>query len=300
MLTGRAKLKREGRAGPIFAYSNLDVIPVLFALAQLAAIIGTSLTLEYLGTVEICAYAFSEVILTATMYHVVIHNFIHTKYFNSATLNSFFALICSVAVADSFTGQMLEHFNHHKYVNDQIDPTTAGTNDSASTYRFGRNGAHESIWRYSLLSPLRQLTDTPSYNGRRDRMLRRIRSEVGSILIFWASLGCVDWRFLPLWVIILYAARAVSSAQNYFEHYGAAANFREASSVSCYGRLYNLLWLNNGYHQEHHFSPATHWTKLPKLRCEMWPEDRRRVVSGAHFFNYPSKYRPDPQPLHVA
>ena len=53
-------------------------------------------------------------------------------------------------------------------------------------------------------------------------------------------------------------------------------------SVSCYSRLYNFVWFNNGYHQEHHFRPQVHWTELPTLHPQMLPESERRVVRGWH------------------
>jgi len=37
-------------------------------------------------------------------------------------------------------------------------------------------------------------------------------------------------------------------------------------SVSHYGRFYNLVTFNDGYHQEHHLSPATHWSQMPAIR----------------------------------
>jgi fatty acid desaturase len=30
--------------------------------------------------------------------------------------------------------------------------------------------------------------------------------------------------------------------------------------VSYYGKLFNLLYFNEGYHQEHHIAPSCHWT----------------------------------------
>jgi len=47
-------------------------------------------------------------------------------------------------------------------------------------------------------------------------------------------------------------------------------------SVSFYGRLYNFLFFNDGYHVEHHAQPAVHWKRLPRLRqhhaaASRWP-----------------------------
>jgi hypothetical protein len=38
--------------------------------------------------------------------------------------------------------------------------------------------------------------------------------------------------------------------------------------ISHYGRVYNWLWFNDGYHAEHHAAPGAHWTTLPSRRAE--------------------------------
>jgi hypothetical protein len=42
----------------------------------------------------------------------------------------------------------------------------------------------------------------------------------------------------------------------YYEH--------ARGTTSHYGWLYNFLFLNDGYHIEHHAHPAEHWTRLPR------------------------------------
>ena len=59
------------------------------------------------------------------------------------------------------------------------------------------------------------------------------------------------------------------------------------NSVSAYGKLYNFVWFNNGYHQEHHFRPGTHWMDLPKVRKELpSDEDRQVIKNGSHLSNF--------------
>ena len=57
------------------------------------------------------------------------------------------------------------------------------------------------------------------------------------------------------------------------------------NAVSCYGRLYNAVTFNNGYHQEHHLRPAVHWTKIAALKKEMAPAQKRRIVPFSHMTN---------------
>lgn len=227
-------------AGLVFAYSNWDAILVLITLAQFGAIIWGAANVDRLGAAGLAVYALAQIVLATTQYDVVTHNFIHNRFFRSRTLNSIYALMCSAVGMSVFTEQMLEHLNHHKHVNDPVDPATGKTRDPSSTFRFGKDGEHEAMWRYALLLPLRQALESPDYCGRRSRVRRQIRIEAAFTLAFWIAIGLIDWRFLLLSVAIVYLAQVLTAAQNYLEHYGAVPHHRMADSVSCYGRLYNV------------------------------------------------------------
>ena len=60
--------------------------------------------------------------------------------------------------------------------------------------------------------------------------------------------------YLPGWLLGV----GLCHLQGHFEHAG--------STTSHYGRVYNLLFFNDGFHREHHARPGTHWRDLPKLR----------------------------------
>jgi len=77
----------------------------------------------------------------------------------------------------------------------------------------------------------------------------------------------------------------LSYAEGYLEHYGAKPGNYYANSVSSYNWLYNFLWFNNGYHQEHHWDPKWHWTKMHTLRQQIKPEmdaNKTRILRGPH------------------
>jgi fatty acid desaturase len=79
----------------------------------------------------------------------------------------------------------------------------------------------------------------------------------------------ISWKWtLFVYLPAFYLSLALINVQNYYEHYGAAPGNRLTDSVSYYGRVYNLLTFNDGYHQEHHLRPQSHWAKMPEVRSK--------------------------------
>jgi len=89
------------------------------------------------------------------------------------------------------------------------------------------------------------------------------------IVLTLVLLGLLAAR--PSFVLVAYlpsfvAALVLVNVQNYFEHFGACPENRFANSVSHYGRLYNFVTFNDGYHQEHHLCPQEHWSRMDDVR----------------------------------
>jgi hypothetical protein len=79
------------------------------------------------------------------------------------------------------------------------------------------------------------------------------------VFTLWAALAVIaPWFlltvYLPGWLLGL----ALCELHGRLEHL--------RGTVSHYGRLYNWLCFNDGYHIEHHARPARHWTTLPTTR----------------------------------
>lgn len=92
--------------------------------------------------------------------------------------------------------------------------------------------------------------------------------EVGLIAAAWIGLAILSPSFLLFAYAPGYALGMVLSAlQGYYEH--KAEIGEPGSGVSYHGRLYNILWFNDGYHVEHHRSPKEHWTRLPARRLSL-------------------------------
>jgi fatty acid desaturase len=97
------------------------------------------------------------------------------------------------------------------------------------------------------------------------------------------------WAFVPLMVVASYLGQCVSNLNGYYEHLRGNPDKPIAWGVSTYGRLYNWIFLYNGYHAEHHYRPKTHWTKMVALHRQIAEEQRREgvtVIGPAHFLGF--------------
>jgi hypothetical protein len=93
--------------------------------------------------------------------------------------------------------------------------------------------------------------------------------ELAGIGALWTSLAIAApvwflWAYLPGWALGL----GLCYLQGHYEH--------ARGTTSHYGRIYNFLFFNDGYHVEHHRNPASLWVDLkrsaePGARRSRWP-----------------------------
>src|SRR5260370_29933407 len=99
--------------------------------------------------------------------------------------------------------------------------------------------------------------------------------QVGLVLTVWAAIAARAPRFF-LWVYLpgYLAGLGLCALHGHYEH--------ARGVTSHYGRLYNLLCFNDGYHAEHHANPAVDWRRLPdrletSARTSPWPAPLRWI-----------------------
>ncbi|WP_432142953.1 fatty acid desaturase family protein [Streptomyces sp. bgisy084] len=243
-----------------------------------------------------------------TTYNIIVisHLFTHVPWFASNRLNAVVSVVNSVNIGQSVQAYQLTHVrNHHRFNNDRVGPDGT-TRDTSSTYRKGKNGQHEPLLSYVLGgavdSLVGRITDMASTvrlwkvgrgeegllslasrrEKRRVRELRQIQADRAAHCLSLVAFAALSWQwtvfcYLPAFFIAL----SLVNVQNYFRHYGANPEDRATDSVSHYNRVYNFLTFNDGYHQEHHLSPGTHWSQMPEVkeRQRARLEAQPRIVS---------------------
>jgi hypothetical protein len=128
-------------------------------------------------------------------------------------------------------------------------------------------GVPQTLWHERHLAHHANASRIP--NGRWARAFRLILVESALIVTLWSALAWLDPRFfVTVYVPGYLAGLGLCGLQGHFEH--------ARGVTSHHGRIYNLLFFNDGYHVEHHRRPGEHWTRLPALdgrpaRVSRWP-----------------------------
>lgn len=271
----------------IFTHSGMDAVLVAVALLQLGLTAFVVAEFPALGATTLVGLGAALVFLTCTNYQCIAHNHIHNPFFRSARLNALFSALNSLGLGMPATIYRFHHLNHHRFNNDLPDAATGDTRDRSSTYRYaGRGGAAEGLLAYSVLGVFRTDLGVLHADAKKKGLARHVWLETALVVLAAAAVlaarpSCFFAFYLPVWFL----GQVAAFAENYLEHAHATPGNRLTDSVSSYSALYNLVWFNNGYHQEHHFRPQLHWTQIRAVRAEMLPESERRVVRGAHWFN---------------
>jgi len=122
-------------------------------------------------------------------------------------------------------------------------------------------GIPQTVWREMHLAHHAGVRWKPRLNV-------HILVDVLIVLGLWTVLLIVA----PRWFLFAYLTGYVGGLglcwlQGYYEH--------ARGTTSHHGRLYNRLFLNDGYHVEHHARPSAHWTSLSAAdRASPWHTSR--------------------------
>ena len=271
----------------LFRTTAWDALPALGGVLHVALIVGTCVGFTVLPWWLLAPAFCLLALLICWNLQCVSHNFIHNPFFASRWLNRVYSVLESFAIGVPHVCYHHYHLNHHFGDNDAPGPDGT-TKDWSSTYRHGAHGRPEGFWRYVLLSFWRVEMGPLFAVIRRHGAKEMAQGAVESLALglFWAALAWVNWQYFVFYYLTsYYLGWMLSYAQGYQEHHGTKPGDPLANAVSSYHRLYNLLWFNNGYHQEHHWDPKWHWTRMAELHEQLRPDlaaHGTRIIGGPH------------------
>jgi Fatty acid desaturase len=127
-------------------------------------------------------------------------------------------------------------------------------------------GFPQSLWRDRHLAHHAGIHRPP-------RLSAELGLQVVLVLSLWIAIATRAPRFfLSVYLPGYVAGLGLCALHGYYEH--------ARGTTSHYGRLYNLLLFNDGYHVEHHAHPGLHWAHLPEChepsaRASVWPAPLR-------------------------
>jgi hypothetical protein len=133
-------------------------------------------------------------------------------------------------------------------------------------------GFPQSLWRDRHLAHHRGVRY-------RFRLTRDIALQIGLVAAIWVAMALAAPEFFTLVYLPGYVlGLTLCAIHGHYEHAGGTTSY--------YGRLYNVLCFNDGYHVEHHRHPSAAWSTLPRYRessspASAWPAPLRWLEVAA-------------------
>lgn len=271
----------------LFRYHPIDAVIAVAGVGHVAFLFYTFIAFPSFSWGMVVFAFLTYALLICWNLQCISHNFIHNPFFTARWLNRLFGVLETLAIGMPHQLYHHYHMNHHQGDNDAKGPDGT-TRDWSSIYRHSPDEKPEPFWRYTLLSFFRveigPVLTVAIKHGKAN--VGQVAAETLALGAMWLVFLLVDWRYFAYFYLPSYfLGWVISYAEGYLEHHGGQPGNPYANSVSSYNRLYNFLWFNNGYHQEHHWDPKRHWTRMKELHEEIRPRlvaNGTKVLQGPH------------------
>ena len=165
----------------------------------------------------------------------------------------------------SFLFKTIHIDSHHRYNQREEDAT-----------RVARAGNHNHLIGYITypaysIIPVRKLRNDYFKNlSSGSPEFQKVIIQHALLFILWGLALSIDWqRTLMLIIVPQLIGIHFLMASNYLQHAQCDVGSQFNHSRNFTGRLFNLLFLNVGYHTAHHLRERVHWTELPALHEEI-------------------------------
>lgn len=277
----------------LVAHSLWDIVPILMALAHFSFVLWLVLAFHSLSWWVILPAALLYAVSLSWSINSISHNQIHNAYFSLPWLNRAFDLLLSVTIGFPRPCTAIS-----------ITAITVATRIGPGGRHHGRPAVDLPAWpqwpaRQCLGLHLPEFfRDDPKaiyqeMQRKRPADARWVKVEIGVTVLAYVALALYDWHALLVLLPFWYLGQSLSSLNGYYEHLGGNPDLPIAWGVSSYSRLYNLIWMNNGYHAEHHYRPKMHWTRVKAFHREIREQQRAagvKVIPLAHGLGFLLKH----------
>ncbi|MFI4950651.1 MAG: fatty acid desaturase [Caulobacterales bacterium] len=281
----------------LFRYSAWDAIPAALVLGHLALLLVFILAWHGLTWPERLAGAAVYALAIGWSLDSVSHNFIHNPFFAWEPLNRLTSLLLTLELGTPQTMYKYVHMRHHAGNSDRIGPDGA-TVDPISLYQYGHDNKVEPTLSYVFSQFWRDdgpFTVARAIRAKRPKEARQALQEFWAIVVVYGVLLVLNWQLVVLLAPFYYLGHCLSFLIAWYEHAGADPDTPIATGVSTYAPVYNWLFLNNGFHAEHHYRPKVHWTRMRELHEETREERLAagvRTLRFAHFLGFLDRRAP--------
>lgn len=282
--------RRKAHLG-LFRYSGWDAVPALAVIIQLGLLAGFFFAWPHLTWPARFLGGALWALSIGWNLDSVAHNFIHNPFFVSKRLNRLTAYMLSIELGTPMTMYNYVHMRHHAGNSDRKGPEGA-TVDPISLYQYGAEGKVEPVLRYVFMQWWRDddpFTVAKKIRAKRPDEAREAMNEFWIMIAVYGVALVIHWDAVLFLAPFYYLGQCFSFLIAWYEHAGADPDSAIANGVSTYEPIYNWIFLNNGYHAEHHHRPKVHWTRMEQLRRETESEQAKagvRTMKLAHFLGF--------------
>jgi fatty acid desaturase len=221
-------------------------------------------------TIDQTYWAFLWILLAALFLnftlHISIHYVVHFPIQNKI-FAPIFGLILTAFLGLPFHYYEMSHWNHHRYNNSLDDFTTTWRKNKLGQIVPKPFFIYILFWLVVPPGELNKQFETAIQEGYCSKGKQQLSSlEFVFNMLLWGLLAYLSVFLLLGYLVMIYIAWVLISAQNYGQHMPDL--YQKFKGYSFYARWYNFIFVNNGLHKEHHDQPELSYWQLSDKKTD--------------------------------
>ncbi len=230
---------------------------IIFPLAYIGCLVPTLAIFKLQVLFCFLGIIFSSLLLNFCL-HITIHHQVHFKQ-NKSWKNIALEIFYSLLMGIPFKNYQIGHLSHHKYNNNLGDFTSTWEGSNL-------NPKPQNIWKYSFLwfSKAKDIKENRKQAINQGFLSSQalIQQKLESLFILILIITLAIWSpiYAFIYISVVYLGWCFIALHNYGQH--PPLIYGKPKAYSYYNRFYNFLFINNGWHEEHHENPQLSYWEL--------------------------------------